>query len=122
MGEYVFWNQAVDNENKCMRDSFPCPHCNSKQTKRTATVATETYFDEALQTVKTRVKSVPVIVVGKAGKEKIQRTPNEYDLNILERIEKEHIDCFYPTQELPEGYNTEQPKSTKHICNSQDLF
>lgn len=101
--EYVFWNQAVDHKNKCMRDTFECPHCNSMQTKKECTVATETYFDEGLQSTQTRVKSVPVIVVGKAGGEKIQREPNEYDLKVLERIENEHIDSFYPIYELPEG-------------------
>ena len=113
--EYVFWDQAVDYEQKCMLDTFVCPHCHASQSKKTAHTAIETYFDEALQKVQKRVKSVPVIIVATAGKEKIQRRPNEYDYNLLKRIETEKIDCFFPTDELPEGYNTEQPKKTKHI-------
>lgn len=113
--EYVFWNQAVDHENKCMRDTFECPHCHAMQSKKTAHSAIESYFDEGLQKVQQRVKSVPVIVVAKAGKEKIQRAPNAYDLKVLKKIEEERIDSFYPTYALPEGYNTEQPKQTRHI-------
>lgn len=113
--EYVFWNQAVDHENKCMRDTFECPHCHAMQSKKTAHSAIESYYDEGLQKVQQRVKSVPVIVVAKAGKEKIQRAPNAYDLKVLKKIEEERIDSFYPTYALPEGYNTEQPKQTRRI-------
>lgn len=120
--EYVFWQQAVDHEQKCMLDEFVCPHCHALQSKRTAKTAVETYFDEALQQVQKRVKSVPVIVVAKAGKEKIQRAPNEYDLEVLERIKKEKIEGFYPTYKLPEGYNTEQPKKTRQIFHVHQFY
>lgn len=113
--EYVFWNQAVDHENKCMRDEFVCPHCGTKQSKKTANLAMESYYDEGLGKTLQRVKQKPVIVVAKAGKEKIQREPNDYDLEVLDKIERMSIDSFYPVDELPEGYNTEQPKRSRHI-------
>lgn len=120
--EYVFWNQVVDNENQCMRDTFVCPHCGASQTKRTAHPAVETYYDEALNKIMERIKQVPVIVVGKSGKTKIQRAPNEYDLEVLKRIENEKITDFFPTDELPEGYNTEQPKKTRHIFHVHQFY
>lgn len=113
--EYVFWNQAFDHKHNCMFDTFYCPHCNSQQTNKTEHTAIETYFDEALQKPMKRVKQVPVIVVGKAGKTKIQRAPSEYDLDVLKKIQDTKIDSFFPIYELPEGYNTEQPKKTKQI-------
>ena len=119
--EYVFWSQAVDSERECMLDEFYCPHCHAIQTKKTAKTATETYFDEALQKTMTRIKQVPVIVVGKAGKEKIQREPNEYDLNVLKRIEKTQIDAFFPTDALPEGLKTRDPK-TKFIYHVHQFY
>ena len=109
--EYVFWHQAVDHEQKCMLDEFVCPHCHALQSKRTAKTAIETYFDEALQQVQKRVKSVPVIVVGKAGREKIQRAPNEYDLEVLDRIQQTQIKNWYPKDALPEGLKTRDPKA-----------
>lgn len=108
--EYVFWHQAVDHEGQCMRDEFECPHCHAMQSKRTAHTAIETYFDSALNAMQKRVKSVPVIVVAKAGKEKIQREPNEYDLEVLKRIEETEIEDWYPTAALPEGLKTRDPK------------
>lgn len=109
--EYVFWHQAVDHEHKCMLDEFECQHCSAKQTKKTAKTVIETYYDEALGEVKQRVKSVPVIVVAKAGKEKIQRAPNKYDLEVLKRIEETKVKSWYPIEELPEGLKTRDPKA-----------
>lgn len=120
--EYEFWHQAVNYEKKCMLDNFVCPHCNAIQSKKTAKTSIETYFDEALKQVQKRVKSVPVIIVAKAGKERIQREPNEYDFEILDRVKDEKINCFYPTDELPNGYNTEQPKKTRQIFHVHQFY
>ena len=109
--EFVFWNQAVDHENRCMLDEFRCPHCNALLTHKTAKTAIETYFDEALKRPMERVKQVPVIIVGKAEKEKIQRAPTEYDLNVLKKIEETKVEGFFPIEALPEGLKTKDPKS-----------
>lgn len=106
--EYVFWNQAYDNNNKCMRNTFICPHCGTEQSKRTAHPALETYYDEALQETQERIKQVPVIVVAKSGKKKIQRAPNKYDFDVLKKIENEKITDFYPTTLLPQGQETQR--------------
>lgn len=120
--EYVFWYQAYDSVNKCMRDSFHCPHCHAEQTRITENTAIETYYDEALQRPMKRVKQVPVIVVAKADKIKIHRAPTQYDLDVLKRIEETDINNFYPTYELPVGYNTEQPKKTKQIYHIHQFY
>ena len=120
--EFVFWHQAVDMENKCMKDNFNCPHCNALLSKKNTQSVIETYFDDALGEVQKRVKTVPVIVVAKAGSEKIQRKPNEYDLELLNRIESYKITSFYPTYAHPEGYNTEQPKRSREIFHVHQFF
>lgn len=120
--EYVFWEQAVDHEQKCMLDEYECPHCHALQSKKTAHTAIETYYDEALGEMLKRVKSVPVIVVAKAGKEKIQHKPNEFDLGILNKISELPFDDWIPTYALPDGYNTEQPKKTKQICHVHQFY
>lgn len=106
--EFVFWHQAVDMENKCMKDNFNCPHCNALLSKKNTQSVIETYFDDALGEVQKRVKSVPVIVVAKAGSEKIQREPNEYDFEVLQKISKLKLDSFIPTDTLPDGQETQR--------------
>lgn len=104
--EYVFWDQAIDKNNKCVRDEFSCPHCGSTQTKKTANIAVQTYYDEALNKSVKRVVQKPVIVVAKAGKEKIQREPNEYDFEVLKKIDDLKYSNSFPVSALPVGAET----------------
>lgn len=111
--EYVYWENGVsmDNMRVTSLESYPCPSCGSFQSRKTAKFATETYFDEGLNRTHKRVKQVPVIVVGKDGKEKIQRSPNEYDIELLKTIEDTKIDKWYPIEALPDGLKTRDPKA-----------
>lgn len=111
--EYVYWKEGVKMINGRVNSlpSYTCPYCGATQSKRTAHFATESYFDEKLNKSVLRVKQVPVIVVGKAGKEKIQREPNDYDFKILEKIERTKIPYWYPTTALPDGLKTRDPKA-----------
>ncbi len=104
--EYVFWDAAVDYDNKCMLDEFPCPHCRAMQSKKTAQVAMESHYDEKLGIVKNRAKCVPVIIVYKKGKKQIERRINQYDLELINKIESTHIVDFYPIEKLPKGSET----------------
>jgi 16S rRNA G966 N2-methylase RsmD len=106
--EYVFWHQAVDQNRKCILDDFNCPHCHAMQSKKTAKLALETYYDEVLKSSLTRVKMTPVIIVAKAGKESIQRQPTEYDSAVLRRINEIKVDTFYPSSPLPKGRETQR--------------
>lgn len=111
--EYIYWDNGIsmDGGRVTALDTFPCPHCGGIQSKRTAKLSIESYFDEGIGKVVNRVKQVPVIVVGKSGSEKIQRGPNQYDFDLLQKIEEYHIPYWYPTTMLPEGLKTKDPKS-----------
>ena len=111
--EYIYWDNgiAMQNGRVTALESYPCPHCGASQSKKNAKPSIESYFDEGLNKVVYRVKQVPVIVVGKAGTEKIQRGPSKYDIDLLQKIEDYKILDWYPTYELPEGLKTRDPKS-----------
>ena len=111
--EYIYWKHGVKMQNMRVTslDTYPCPHCGTNQSRKTAKFATESYFDEGANKVLKRVKQVPVIVVGKAGKEKIQREPNQYDLELIKKIDETPIKHWYPISELPEGLKTRDPKA-----------
>ena len=46
----------------------------------------------------------------------------ESDLLLLEKIANEPIDSFVPIEELPEGYNTAQPKKSNGIYYVHQFF
>lgn len=113
--EYVYWKHGVQMQNMRVTslESYPCPYCGTAQSRKSAKFATETYYDEGVGKVLKRVKQVPVIVVGKdtVTKEKIQREPNEFDFQLLKKIEDTSIPSWYPVELLPEGLKTRDPKA-----------
>lgn len=119
--EYVLWEHGAKmvNNRVTSLESYQCPHCSSLQRRRTSQFAVETYFDKGLNTVKKRVKQVPVIIVGKDRKEKIQRAPSEFDFDLLRKIEEYTINYWYPTVPLPEGLKTKDPKAREVYYSHQ---
>ena len=91
--EYVYWKYGVKMQDGRVTslDTYPCPYCGAQQSRKIAKPSIETYYDDGTNTVLKRVKQVPVIIVGKGGKEKIQREPNSYDIELLAKIEKTKI-------------------------------
>lgn len=111
--EYVYWKHGVEmREGRVTSlERYPCPNCGSEQSRKNVKPAVETYYDDSLGEVKKRVKQVPVIVVAKDLKEKIQREPNKYDYELLEKIENTRIENWFPVYELPDGLKTRDPKA-----------
>ena len=120
--EIVFWDAAVDKEKGKVNNTFFCPHCRSELTKRSCTRAQETHFDTRLNEFVTMAKQVPVLINYSAGKKRFEKTPDEYDLALIEKINNMEIPYWYPTDELPNGYNTEQPKRSHGITHVHQFY
>ena len=101
--EIVFWDAAVDKENGKVNDTFFCPHCRSELTKHSCTRAQETHFDTRLNEFVIMAKQVPVLINYSAGKKRFEKTPDEYDLALIEKINNMEIPYWYPTDRMCEG-------------------
>ncbi|UWV46350.1 site-specific DNA-methyltransferase [Acetivibrio thermocellus] len=101
--EIVFWDAAVDKEKGKVNDTFYCPHCNSQLTKRSCERAQETHFDARLNEFVTMAKQVPVLINYSVGKKRFEKTPDEYDLALIEKIDNMDIPYWYPTDRMCEG-------------------
>lgn len=113
--EFVYWDVALDRDNKCIRDEFYCPHCNSMHTKNNSIRSFETIYDDYLGKTVTINKTSPSIVVYSVGNKRYEKKADEYDITLVNKINKIHTDVFVPTYELPDGYNTQQPKKAQNI-------
>jgi adenine-specific DNA methylase len=124
--EIVFWEAAVDHEAGKVRKIFQCPHCNASLTKRKIDRATETVFDDALNTTITRAKQVPVLInysVEEGGKKKrYNKKPDADDFALIENIESTPIPYWFPTDEMPDGYNTRQPRISHGITHVHHFY
>ncbi|MGI8554107.1 MAG: DNA methyltransferase, partial [Dehalococcoidia bacterium] len=110
-GEVVFWDTAVDRVNGRVRDEFSCAHCQAILTKRTVERAWTTSFDRRInRTVRIPV-AVPVLVNYNFGRLRFEKTPDQYDMDVLTVLEAIDIPYWYPTDELPAGDKTSDPFS-----------
>lgn len=108
-GEIVFWDEAVDKEKGEVKDAFRCGRCRSELKKRDCERAKEIIYDKALKKNITMAKQVPVLINYSVGKKRYEKAPDEYDLNILRRIDEMDIPYWYPTNEIPKGDKTGEP-------------
>jgi DNA modification methylase len=109
-GEVVFWEAAVDKEAGKVGDEFPCPHCRATLTKRRMERAWVTKYDQALQKPIRQARQAPVLINYSVGKKRFEKAPDAFDLALIRKIEQLEIPDWFPTDRMPDGYNTEQPK------------
>ena len=95
--EVVFYNEAVNKENGKVLDEFPCPHCRTLLTKRNMSRATVTSYDSALKQTVTASKQVPVLINYSVGKKRGEKSPDEFDLALIKKIDEMEIPYWYPT-------------------------
>lgn len=120
--EFVFWEVAADKEDGTVKDDFICPHCGTKLNKRACLRAQETHFDSRLNESVSMTKQVPVIINYSVGKERFEKRPDALDLKIIDEISNQEIPYSYPIDELPDGFNTEQPKKSHGIVHVHQFF
>lgn len=120
--EIVFWEAAVDKEAGKVHGEFPCPHCGAMLTKRRMERAWVTRFDEAINETVRQAKQVPVLINYSVGKKRHEKKPDAFDLALIEKIEETDVPYWFPTDRMPEGYNTEQPKVSHGITHVHHFY
>lgn len=121
-GEIVFWNAAVDKERGKVTDIFKCGYCRSELRKKDCDRARETVYDKALKENIVLARQVPVLINYSVGKKRYEKALDAYDLELLRRIDEMDIPYWYPSDRMPEGYNTEQPKRSHGITHVHHFY
>ena len=118
-GEVVFLDEALDEETKRVKDSFPCPHCGSNLTKDNLQRVFETRPDPANGKPWKRVKYRPSLLSYTAGGKRHEKQPDALDIEILKRIESIPLPVEMPTNRFPveQMYHGSriEPKGFTHI-------
>lgn len=103
-GKHSLWELAVDDKNQKIYDSFDCPDCSSKNTKKNMNVAKETVYDNILGDTISTMAAVPVRISytldhgGKSGVKEV----DDYDIQLIKEINEYTADNVY-TARMPEG-------------------
>ncbi len=98
--EIVFLNEALDNETKRVKDSFPCPHCSSELTKKRLERSFETRFDPILDKAIQAPQRRPSLISYKVGELRYEKAPDNQDLKVLERIQSLPLPAHLPTDRM----------------------
>lgn len=121
-GEIVFWDAAVDAAKGKVRDSFACPHCSSEQSKRSMQRAMSARLDPEVGDVISQAKQVPVLINYSFDGRRYEKTPDDFDRALVEKIESMSVLHWVPTNELPDGFNTRQPKGSHGISRVHHFY
>ena len=118
-GEVVFLNEALDEESKKVADEFACPTCAATLTKRNLERRFETVPDKKLSDTWKHVTFKPVLISYKIGKDRYEKTPDEMDMEIIQKIQELAFPDEIPSNRFPieDMYHGSRiaPKGFTHI-------
>lgn len=100
-GTVNFLEEALEEESKRVRDSFPCPHCGAELNKDRLERVLEARVDPATGQSWRRVKFQPAIVMYVVGKTRYEKVPDAADLAMLAKIEALPLPASVPTSRFP---------------------
>jgi len=127
-GEVVFWEAAVDKDAGKVCDVFPCQHCQAELTKRKMERAWTTQYDSALNNSIKQAKQVPVLInYSISGKKRFEKIPDQFDLDLIKKIEDIDIPYWFPTDRLIKGKETRRNDPigithTHHFYTKRNLY
>lgn len=120
--EVVFWDAAVDKAMGTVKDEFACPYCGARLTKRNMERAWITKFDKAINETVRQARQVPVLINYSVLNKRFEKEADPFDITLINKIEDLDIPYIFPTDRMPEGYNTEQPKRSHGISHVHHFF
>jgi len=115
--EMIFWDVAVDNETKSIKDSWNCSSCGTlvgKSAKKDSGAlkverAWETRYDSELKQTIRQAKQVPVLINYSVNKKRWEKKPEQIDFDLIHQIEEKEIPYPIPTSNIPKGDKTSDP-------------
>ena len=107
--DVVYVTEALDQENKKVKEQFACPHCGvTVSAKRQLQKKKEQFYDRYTGATFSRNTRIPVLINYSVGGSKYEKTPDSSDLALLRRIDEERVTDFFPVFDLPYAHMTHE--------------
>lgn len=127
--EIVFWDVASDPNEGKVKDDFCCQNCGINLKKKGLERATVSIFDSAISEAKTQAKQVPVIINYSVDglKGRFEKKPDTDDLSLIERINFETNEYWFPSERMKLGKETRRNDPigithTHHFYSKRNLL
>ena len=104
--EVVFWEAAVDKDERSVKDDFTCPHCSTRLTKRNMERAWVNKFDDSINDSVRQAKQLPVLISYTVNGKRAEKSPDASDLALINKIENSVIPYWFPSQQMIDGKET----------------
>ncbi|WP_270566902.1 DNA methyltransferase [Clostridium beijerinckii] len=120
--EVVFWDRAVDLQNKKINSLFSCNKCGMEFKKNKVIRAEKLIDDSCINKTISIAKQVPVLINYSVNGKRYEKKPDEYDISIINKIDSMKVTNYIPVDKLPSGPNTDQPKNSHGIHYSHQFY
>ena len=114
-----FIESALDTTSYRVRDIFPCPNCGAELGKRRLERQLSTGFDERLGITVSSLRLAPALIEYEVGRKRFTKSPDAYDRDVLEQINRLATPPAIPHARLPieQMYHGSRlaPKGVRHV-------
>lgn len=107
--KFLYWDVAIDLENGITKKEYNCPHCNAIINNKNVKKSQIKFFDDLISKEVIQTKQVPVYINYSVKNKRFNKKLDEFDINLIEKIENYKIPYWVPVYEIPIGDNTKQP-------------
>jgi DNA modification methylase len=121
-GEITFWDAAVDTQGHTLLEKFLCPSCRTETNKAGCARKFTSMFDQALGKSISQAVQVPVLVNYTIGKKRIEKRVDSFDLALISTISRLPFVNDYPSDQLPDGVNTAQPRVSHGLTHTHHFY
>ena len=101
--EMVYWDVAIDSETEKIMGRFKCPHCESEVKKGDCPRATTKKMDKKLGEAISIAKQVPVMINYSVGSKRYKKTPDDFDIKLVEKVDALDVPHWHPVDRMCEG-------------------
>ena len=101
--ELVFWNTAIDKTAGKVLDTFECPNCGRKIKKNDLEKINEIRYDDISKSNLNETKRTPVLINYSYNGKRYEKIPDEFDLNILDKISSMKVSTWIPVDKTYNG-------------------
>ncbi len=108
--EIVFFDSATED-----KSGVKCPHCGGVYKKNQISHAQTTEYDPLVGDTVSLSKMIPVLIKYRVGKKSYLKEPSAADLELIKKIDSMPNSSWCPSNELIEGFNTQQPMKANGI-------
>jgi len=102
--EYVFYESAVKNYK--VYENYNCPNCGAEISKRKSEKIKISDIDNYSKVEYLKTKLIPVLIEYKYNGRKYVKKPDQFDHEIIEKIENINIPFWFPTNVIKNGDKT----------------